>query len=95
MAAKEKTKGSPFIEEIRNAGEDKYQSLILHNDEVNNFDFVIECLIDICHHSALQAEQCTMLVHYKGKCDVKSGSYDTLDPMRLALLDRGLQATID
>lgn len=68
--------------------------LVLHNDEVNTFDFVIESLIDICHHTVLQAEQCTWLVHYKGKCDVKNGSYDFLEPMCTALLERGLSAEI-
>lgn len=68
--------------------------LVLHNDDVNTFDFVIESLISICHHTVLQAEQCTWLVHYKGKCDVKSGSYDFLEPMCTALLERGLSAEI-
>jgi len=68
--------------------------LVLHNDEVNTFDFVIESLIDICHHTVLQAEQCTWLVHFKGKCDVKNGSYDFLEPMCTALLKRGLSAEI-
>ncbi|MGB3452645.1 MAG: ATP-dependent Clp protease adaptor ClpS [Moheibacter sp.] len=68
--------------------------LVLHNDEVNTFDFVIESLIDICHHTVLQAEQCTWLVHFKGKCDVKNGSYDFLEPMCTALLERGLSAEI-
>jgi len=95
MAAKEKTKGSPYVEEIHNTGEDLYRALILHNDEVNNFDFVIKCLVEICNHSNIQAEQCTFLVHYKGKCDVKTGPFEILDPMRLALLDKGLQATIE
>jgi ATP-dependent Clp protease adaptor protein ClpS len=95
MAGKEKTKRSPSLEEVKDPGKDKLRTLVLHNDEVNNFDFVIECLIDICHHSIIQAEQCTFLAHYKGRCEVKSGSFEMLDPMRLALLDRGLQATID
>lgn len=68
--------------------------LVLHNDDVNTFDFVISSLIKVCNHTALQAEQCTWLVHYKGKCDVKSGSYDYLEPMCIALLDRGLSAEI-
>jgi len=68
--------------------------LVLYNDEVNTFDFVIESLIDICHHTVIQAEQCTWLVHFKGKCDVKNGSYDFLEPMCTALLERGLSAEI-
>ncbi len=69
--------------------------LILHNDEVNTFDFVIDSLISICEHDAMQAEQCAFITHNKGKCDVKKGSYKVLDVMRIALLDRGLQVTID
>lgn len=68
--------------------------IILHNDDVNTFDWVIECLVKICKHSPLQAEQCAMIVHYKGKCDVKSGDVDELKPMCSALLDKGLSAEI-
>jgi ATP-dependent Clp protease adaptor protein ClpS len=70
------------------------QKIVLFNDDVNSFDFVIESLMDVCGHEALQAEQCTLLVHYKGKCEVKKGDYDTLEPMCTALLDRGLSAEI-
>jgi ATP-dependent Clp protease adaptor protein ClpS len=69
--------------------------LILHNDEINTFDHVINSLIQICRHDSAQAEQCAFLTHYKGKCDIKSGTYPELAPMRSALLDRGLQVTID
>lgn len=69
-------------------------SLILFNDEVNTFDFVIQCLIEVCDHELNQAEQCTYLVHYKGKCDVKSGSWEKLEPMCTELLRRGLSAEI-
>lgn len=74
--------------------EDNENVIVLHNDEVNTFDFVIQSLMEVCQHSAIQAEQCTWLVHYKGKCDVKSGSFDKLEPMCTALLDRGLSAEI-
>ena len=69
--------------------------VLLHNDDVNTFEFVIESLIDVCKHTTEQAEQCTYLVHYKGKCDVKKGSFDFLRPMRHELVERGLNATID
>lgn len=69
--------------------------LILHNDDEHTFDFVIDALIDVCEHDAYQAEQCTILVHYKGKCDVKSGDFDFLRPMKDGLINRGLNATID
>lgn len=69
--------------------------LILHNDEVHTFDYVIDALIDICKHGYEQAAQCTIMVHYKGKCDVKKGSFETLKPLKDALIDRELNATID
>ena len=74
--------------------EDIKNVIVLHNDDYNTFDFVIESLIEVCSHTVEQAEQCTWLVHYKGKCEVKSGSYDFLEPMCSALLDRGLSAEI-
>jgi ATP-dependent Clp protease adaptor protein ClpS len=70
------------------------KKLILFNDEVNTFDFVIESLIKVCGHEPMQAEQCTIIVHYKGKCDVKGGEWDSLEPLCTALLDRGLTAQI-
>lgn len=74
--------------------EEEKKVLVLHNDDYNTFDFVIMCLIEICKHTLEQAEQCTWLVHYKGKCEVKTGSFDFLEPMCTALLDRGLSAEI-
>ncbi|HEY9222340.1 MAG TPA: ATP-dependent Clp protease adaptor ClpS [Lutibacter sp.] len=68
--------------------------IILFNDDVNTFDFVIDCLIEICDHTAEQAEQCALLVHYKGKCAVKTGEYDELKPRCTQLLTRGLSAEI-
>ncbi len=68
--------------------------IILYNDDVNTFDHVIETLIRVCKHESLQAEQCAMLVHYKGKCGVKTGSYDELKPQYQSLLDAGLSAEI-
>ncbi|MEZ4800429.1 MAG: ATP-dependent Clp protease adaptor ClpS [Flavobacteriales bacterium] len=70
------------------------KSLMLYNDDVNTFDFVIDALIQVCGHERMQAEQCTILVHYKGKCEVKTGEYTKLEPMCTALLDRGLSAQI-
>lgn len=70
-------------------------SLILHNDDVHTFDYVIDALIDICDHGIEQATQCTYLIHYKGKCDVKKGTFNTLKPLKDALIERELNATID
>ena len=69
--------------------------LTLHNDDVHSFDYVIDALIDICEHGFEQATQCTYLVHYKGKCDVKKGAYNALKLMKEGLLEKGLSATID
>ena len=69
-------------------------SLILFNDDVNTFDFVIQCLIEICEHEVEQAEQCTYIIHYKGKCDVKRGSWEDLEPRMKELNRRGLSASI-
>lgn len=74
---------------------EELRMLMLHNDEVNTFDHVISSLIQVCQHESAQAEQCAFITHYKGKCDVKAGSYNELAPMKSALLDRGLQVTID
>jgi len=68
--------------------------IVLHNDDVNTFDFVIDALMDVCEHSLIQAEQCTILVHYKGKASVKSGAYDKLKAPCSKLLDMGLSAEI-
>ena len=75
--------------------ENEKRVLVLHNDDVNTFDYVIMCLIEVCKHSLHQAEQCTWLVHYKGKCEVKTGSYEFLEPMCTSLLERGLSAEIN
>ncbi len=75
--------------------EKEENNIILYNDEVNTFDFVIESLIEVCSHDLLQAEQCTLIVHYNGKCAVKQGAADKLRPLCEALLDRGLSATIE
>ncbi|SDX36313.1 ATP-dependent Clp protease adaptor protein ClpS [Lutibacter oricola] len=74
--------------------ESNLNEIVLFNDDVNTFDFVIDSLIDICEHTLEQAEQCTILVHYKGKCTVKTGEYKELEPKCTALLSRGLSAEI-
>lgn len=94
MSDKEKTREKPFIEDFNKVEENGRNHLVLYNDEVNTFDFVIECLINICEHTTEQAEQCTYLVHYKGKCEVKSGPLENLRPLRNALIEKGLSATI-
>jgi ATP-dependent Clp protease adaptor protein ClpS len=68
--------------------------LIVFNDEVNTFDHVIDTLIRVCKHTAEQAEQCTLIIHYKGKCSVKQGTFETLKPMRDAICEAGIDARI-
>lgn len=70
-------------------------SLVVWNDEVNTFEWVIETLIKVCGHSTEQAEQCALLIHTQGKYAVKKGDYDTLKPMCDAITDRGIGATIE
>jgi len=72
-----------------------FHNLIVWNDDVNTFDWVIESLVDVCEHDVLQAEQCALIIHYKGKCGVKKGSFDDLRPKAEALINRGISATID
>ncbi len=69
--------------------------LVLHNDEVNTFDYVMETLVDICDHSMTQAEQCATITHYKGKCEVRSGSLSQMKELRYKLISRGLKASVD
>lgn len=70
------------------------RDLMLFNDDVNTFDHVIESLVKVCKHDSVQAEQCAHIVHFNGKCQVKHGEYEKLEPMCTALLDRGLRAKI-
>ena len=70
-------------------------SLIVWNDEVNTFEWVIETLMEVCSHTEDQAEQCALLIHFKGKYGVKFGDYDTLKPMCNAITERGINATIE
>ncbi|SIN95263.1 ATP-dependent Clp protease adaptor ClpS [Algoriphagus halophilus] len=68
--------------------------LIVYNDDVNTFDHVANILVKVCKHSPEQAEQCTLIIHFKGKCAVKKGSVEELKPMCEAILDAGIQAAI-
>jgi ATP-dependent Clp protease adaptor protein ClpS len=76
------------------AGVDRLKSLVLHNDDYHTFNYVIDALVEICNMERVQAIQCTYLVHYKEKCEVKRGSKSDLLPMRRALSARDLKATI-
>jgi ATP-dependent Clp protease adaptor protein ClpS len=95
MKNKELPVTKPEFHELTAESTEEGRFLILHNDDFHTFEFVIESLIEICNLDPEQAEQCTYLVHYKGKCDVKKGTYDFLTPFREGLLGIGLNATID
>ena len=90
FSSKEKVQESVDIAEQ----ESKKHEIVLFNDDIHTFDFVIDSLIEVCEHSLEQAEQCTYLVHYKGKCAVKTGEYDELKPRCTRLLEKGLSAEI-
>ncbi len=70
------------------------RDLMVYNDDFNTFDHVIDTLIRVCKHELHQAEQCTHLIHFKGKCAVKKGTFDELKPMRLGITDAGIKANI-
>lgn len=70
-------------------------SLVVWNDNVNTFDWVIQSLMEVCGHTEEQAEQCALLIHYNGKYAVKQGEFDDLKPMCEALLERGISATLE
>lgn len=74
---------------------ESHHQIIVWNDDVNTFDWVIESLVNVCDHTPEQAEQCALFIHYKGKYPVKRGDFDTLRPQCEALIDRGINATID
>jgi ATP-dependent Clp protease adaptor protein ClpS len=91
MSIIEKIKEQTSVEELLGNNNE----IVLYNDDVNTFDHVIETLVRVCDHDPLQAEQCAILVHYKGKCTVKTGSFEELVPQCSALLDAGLSAEIN
>lgn len=90
MSTKEKIQEDLLVDTL----EEKENEIVLYNDEVNTFDHVIETLIYACDHTLEQAEQCSILVHYKGQCTVKTGSYEELEPRCSKLLEAGLSAEI-
>lgn len=90
MSTKEKILEEVLLEESVSFNNE----IILYNDEVNTFDHVIDTLMRVCEHTPEQAEQCSLIVHYNGKCTVKSGEYDDLKPQCTQLLEAGLSAEI-
>ena len=90
MSTRERLQESLSVDEL----EKDLNEIVLFNDDVNTFDHVIQTLIDVCEHTPEQAEQCSLIVHYKGKCTVKTGEYNDLKPRCTRLLQAGLSAEI-
>jgi ATP-dependent Clp protease adaptor protein ClpS len=82
-----------LVDRVEKLVDEKF--LVVYNDDVNTFDHVIESLVDVCDHSEEQAEQCAMMVHFKGRASVRQGHYTKLSPMKTALTDRGINAVIE
>jgi len=95
MKPKDNNTSKPEFQDLVDEGLSEGRFLMLHNDDIHSFDYVIDSLMEVCEMEITQAEQCTFLVHYKGKCDVKKGSFDLLKPYKEGLVERGLNATID
>ncbi|MCX7548271.1 ATP-dependent Clp protease adaptor ClpS [Xanthomarina sp. F1114] len=90
MSTKEKIQEQGSVDTL----EQMNNEIVLYNDEVNTFDHVINTLVYVCDHTPEQAEQCSIIVHYKGKCTVKTGVYKELEPRCSMLLEAGLSAEI-
>lgn len=90
----EKNDWSTDVDVLDDVVEIAVHNLIVFNDDVNTFEYVIDTLMEVCEHTPEQAEQCTLLIHYKGKCTVKNGSWEELVPMRNEICRRGLSAEV-
>ncbi len=95
MKGKKGFQVQPDFNEVMESGIEGSSFLTLFNDNIHSFEYVIESLVDVCEHDIEQAEQCTYLVHYKGKCEVKKGNFKSLVPLKKELSRRGLSATIN
>ncbi len=92
MSTKEKIQEQVDVDVLEQ--EVPQHEIVLFNDDVHTFDYVIDALMNVCEHDYIQAEQCTVLVHYKGKCAVKTGDFEELKPKCSKLLQLGLSAEI-
>ena len=82
------------VEILEETIETEVKRLVVFNDDVNTFDWVIQTLIEVCEHAPEQAEQCTLIIHFKGKCSVKEGEFEKLAPLRNEICRRGISAEI-
>ncbi len=74
---------------------EELKKIVLYNDDFNTFDFVIDTLVEVCNHNIRRAEQCAIIVHYKGKCSVKRGAFNKLKPLKEEMLRRDLTVSIE
>jgi len=91
----DRLKDKPLTRENKNSESSSGHFLVLYNDEIHTFDYVMESLMEVCGHSSVQAEQCTIITHYRGQCEVKKGVKKELRSMQLDLIKKGLKAGID
>lgn len=89
------TEVEELVEVAEEIDSDSLRDLVVYNDDHNTFEHVINTLIKVCKHDPHQAEQCTYLIHFKGKCAVKKGAYSELKPMREGITEAGIKATIE
>lgn len=82
------------VKQGEDIGQESLRDLMVYNDDFNTFEHVIKTLVKVCKHDIHQAEQCTFLIHYKGKCSVKKGMYEELKPMREGITSAGIKASI-
>jgi ATP-dependent Clp protease adaptor protein ClpS len=92
MVKKAKENINPAKDKLSSS--EKKRVIVLFNDDFNSFDYVIECLVEICDHDTTQAEQCAFITHYNGKCDVKNGNLSKLKPLKDRLIEKGLNVNI-
>jgi len=90
-----KLKYKPLKREQKDSESSEIHFLVLFNDDIHTFHFVIESLVEICNHSSVQAEQCAVMAHYNGKCEIKKGIRADLEPMKAAFDKKGLITLID
>lgn len=95
MTTATKKQSEESIAELEETAQFDLHALILCNDDINSFDFVMDTLIKLCKHSKEQAEQCALITHYKGSCDIKIGEFETLLPIKRALIEKGLTAIVE
>ncbi len=83
-----------LVEQLEDVTTESFFDLVVYNDDHNTFEHVINTLVKVCRHTMTQAEQCTYIIHYRGKCCVKKGSFQELEPMKNSILDAGIDAKI-